>query len=88
MRIKESSRIITIFIVILSCIGSLSMLHYYRLLDEQRGISIRLLRAAEAVDKLIEGSDILTNAVRSYAATGEKKFNPDFPFPMISNDCH
>ena len=84
MRIKESSRIITIFIVILSCIGSLSMLHSYRLLDEQRGISIRLLRAAEAVDKLIEGSDILTNAVRSYAATGEKKFNPDFPFPITT----
>ena len=82
MRIKESSRIITVFIIILSCIGSASMLHSYRLLDEQRDISIRLLRAAEAVDKLIEGSDTLTNAVRSYAATGEKKFKNDFQIEL------
>ena len=82
MRIKESSRIITIFIAILSCIGSAAMLYSYRLLDEQREISIRLLRATEAINKLIEGSDILTTAVRSYAATGEKQYKNDFQIEL------
>ena len=82
MRIKESSRIITVFIIVLSCIGAASMLYSYRLLDMQRGISLRLVRATEAVDKLIEGSDILTNAVRSYAATAEKKFKNDFQIEL------
>ena len=82
MRIKESSRIITAFIVILSCIGAGSLLYSYHLLDAQRDTSIRLLRATEAINKLIDGSDVLTKAVRSYAATGEKQFKNDFQIEL------
>ncbi len=82
MRIKDSSRLITICIIALSIIGMGSLFQSYYLLDRQKLISLRLHQSIKAIDALISGSDILTTAIRSYASTGEKKFKNDFQFEL------
>ena len=78
MRIQESSRVITILICILACIGIGSMLYSYRLVSQQEQTITKLLMASEAIEKLVYGSDVLTTAIRGYAATSDKHYKNDF----------
>ena len=78
MRIKETSRLITIFIIFLSCLGAFTLLVSYNLMEKQKNASIRLTLSLESIDKLIKGSDVLTTAIRNYAATGDKQYKNDF----------
>ncbi len=78
MRIKESSRLITAVIVFLSIVGTVLLLYSYNLMDKQKETNVRLRLALEAINELISGSDILTAAIRNYAATGDKQYKNDF----------
>ncbi len=78
MRIKRISRFITVFIVILSVVGTVTLLYSYQLLNKQQETNTRLRRGLEAINDLLTGSDILTAAIRNYAATGDKQYKNDF----------
>lgn len=78
MRIQESSRMILLIISILSCIGIGSLLYTNYLTDQQQQIRQKQTLAVEAIDNLVRGSDILTAAIRNYAATGNEQFKSDF----------
>ena len=72
MRIKETSRLITLIILVLSVAGMVSLVYSYNLMDKQMDTDVRLRKAIEAINELTSGSDVLTAAIRNYAATGEK----------------
>ena len=82
MCIRDSSRLITICIIILSVTGIGSLFQSYRLLERHKLLSARLLQSDSSINAIISGSDILTAAIRSYASTGDKKFKNDFLFEL------
>jgi len=78
MRIKETSRLITVGVVILSAatIACALVSRQFRIMQE-RAYATRL-EALRMADQLADGSDRLTAAVRAYAATGERTYLDDF----------
>jgi signal transduction histidine kinase/DNA-binding response OmpR family regulator len=78
MRIQRTSRIITAAVTVLTGVtvacGMISM--RYRMLQERNYADRR--RAINLVTILAAGSDRLTNAARSYAATGDRRDYDDF----------
>ena len=78
MRIQESSRMILLVISILSCVSIGSLLYTNYLTDQQGENRQKQILAVEAIDNLVYGSDILTAAIRNYAATGNEQFKNDF----------
>ena len=74
MRIQQTSRIITVSVVLLSLltIASAIVSQEYRKLQEENYARRRI--ALNTAPQLAAGSDRLTNAVRAYAATGEPRY--------------
>ncbi len=82
MRVSDSSRYITVLVSILFCVGIGSLFYSYQLLGQQKASSQKLITANEAIEQLINGSDVLTSAIRSYAATGDPQFKSDFQIEL------
>ena len=78
MLIKQTSRFITVGVVILSAVTIACALvsRQFRIMQE-RAYATRL-EALRMADQLADGSDRLTAAVRAYAATGERTYLDDF----------
>jgi signal transduction histidine kinase/DNA-binding response OmpR family regulator len=78
MRIQRTSQIITAAVAVLSVVtitcGGISM--RYRDLQERNYADRRI--ALNMMPQLAAGSDRLTNAARSYAATGDQRYYDDF----------
>jgi two-component system, sensor histidine kinase and response regulator len=78
MKIKRTSRIVTLVVIILSLIGIvLAALARQNWIVSQKNYESRRRMSAFS-DQLAKGSDRLTNAVRAYAATGDKRYKKDF----------
>jgi two-component system, sensor histidine kinase and response regulator len=78
MKIKRTSRIVTLVVIILSLIGIvLAALARQNWIISQKNYESRRRMSAFS-DQLARGSDRLTNAVRAYAATGDKRYKKDF----------
>ncbi|HEY7162368.1 MAG TPA: hypothetical protein VH815_13970, partial [Acidobacteriota bacterium] len=78
MKIKRTSRIITLIVIILSLIAITlaAVARHYWIVAQKNYESRR--RMSSFSDQLTAGSDRLTNAVRAYAATGDKRYKKDF----------
>ena len=78
MRINSISKLITVIVFLLSgfSIGTSELAAYY--LAERKQAFEALVTAIRASTQLIRGSDILTNAVRAYAATGDERYRHEF----------
>jgi signal transduction histidine kinase/DNA-binding response OmpR family regulator len=78
MRIQRTSQIITVSVAVLSVLtiacGLIAM--RYRALQEHNYANRRI--ALNMMPQLAIGSDRLTNAARSYAATGDRRYRDDF----------
>ncbi len=74
MKIKRTSRIITVLVIFLSlvAVGFAMVARYYWIVSQQSYEARR--KMSSYTDQLATGSDRLTNAVRAYAATGEKHY--------------
>jgi two-component system sensor histidine kinase/response regulator len=78
MKIKRTSRIITVVVIFLSLIavGFAAVARYYWIVSQQSYEARR--KMSSYTDRLATGSDRLTDAVRAYAATGEKHYYDAF----------
>jgi two-component system, sensor histidine kinase and response regulator len=78
MKIKRTSRIITLVVIILSliAIAFAAVARHYWIVAQKNYESRRKMSGFS--DQLAAGSDRLTNAVRAYAATGDKRYKKDF----------
>ena len=78
MKIKRTSRIITLVVIVLSlvAIGFALLARHYWIISQKNYEARRRMSAFS--DQLAAGSDTLTNAVRAYAATGEKRYYDQF----------
>src|SRR5436190_19164524 len=78
MNIRKTSRVITAGVIVLSLLALFCSLvaRRYATLSE-RAYETRMLTSAQ-VDRLAAGSDRLTDAVRAYAATGDKRYWDQF----------
>ena len=78
MRIQRTSQIITLCVAVLSVVtvacGVISL--RYRTLQEKNYAARRT--ATKMMAQLAGGSDRLTNSVRAYAATGDRRYYDDF----------
>ena len=78
MLIRQTSRHITIGVVILSAVTIACALISRQFRTMQEGAYATRLEALRMADQLANGSDRLTTAVRAYAATGERTYLDDF----------
>jgi PAS domain S-box-containing protein len=73
-RIRQTSRVITVAVILLTIVSLLSAIVSLRLRQlEEKAYFIRQESSRMAV-QLASGSDILTNNVRGYAATGDPRY--------------
>lgn len=78
MKIKRTSRIITLVVIVLSLIAiAFAAVARQSWIVSQKNYESRKTMYALS-DQLAKGSDRLTNAVRAYAATGDKRYKKDF----------
>src|SRR5262245_20492067 len=78
MRIKRTSQIITILIIVLSLVAvalALFARHYWIVSQDAYEARRKMFGYS---DQLALGSDHLTNSVRAYAATGDKSYSEAF----------
>ena len=78
MRIKETSRFITVGVVILSAVTIACALASRQFRTMQEVAYATDLEAPRMASQLADGRDCLTTAVRAYAATGERSFRLAF----------
>lgn len=74
MKIKRTSQVITILVIVLSLVAVLlaAVARHYWIVSQEAYEARRKMFGFS--DQLAAGSDQLTNAVRAYAATGEKRY--------------
>lgn len=82
MRIKDSSKMIIIGVLVLSIVGGGSLFTSYSLLSKQSLLSSQLFHADKGIDTLINGSDALTEAIKGYSATGDKRFKNNYQLEL------
>jgi hypothetical protein len=78
MKIKRTSQVIIIVVIVLSLVAiSLALVarHYWIISQEAYEARRKMFGFS---DQLATGSDRLTNAVRAYATTGEKRYYDEF----------
>src|SRR4030095_2293531 len=78
MKIKRTSRIITLVVIVLSLIAiafAAVARHYWIVAQEAYEARRKMFGFS---DQLAKGSDILTNAARAYASTGDDKYKKTF----------
>ena len=74
MKIQRTSQVITIIVIVLSLIAiSFAVAARHFLILSERAYEARRIMFG-LLDQLAEGSDRLTNWVRAYAATGDKRY--------------
>jgi hypothetical protein len=78
MLIQQTSRLITVSVIIFSVVTIASALVSTRLRMMQEQAYATLLEAQRLAERLAAGSDRLTAAVRAYAATGERTYLQNF----------
>ncbi len=78
MSIDTRSKLITLMIVVLALLTLGATLQHSHLLQEREQAVTRLDEAQAAVDLLADSSDLLTNAVRAYAVTGDEHYRQLF----------
>jgi PAS domain S-box-containing protein len=78
MRIKQTSRLVTAGVVILSTVTIACALVSRQFRTMQEHADATRLAAFRAAAQLAEGSDRLTAGVRAYAATGERRYLDEF----------
>jgi PAS domain S-box-containing protein len=78
MKIKRTSRFITLVVIVLSliAIAFAAVARQYWIISQKNYEARRRMSAFS--DQLAKGSDRLTNAVRAYAATGDKRYKKEF----------
>jgi len=78
MKIKRTSRVITLVVIVLSLIAITfaAVARHYWIVAQTNYESRRRMSAFS--DQLAKGSDRLTNAVRAYAATGDQRYKKEF----------
>ncbi len=83
MKIKRTSQIITFVVIVLSLVAIAFALiaRYYWIISQNNYESRRRMTAFS--DQLAAGSDTLTNSVRAYAATGDKRYFDTFQKELI-----
>lgn len=78
MKIKRTSRIITLVVIVLSLIAiALAVVARHYWIVSQTAYEARRKMFGFS-DQLAKGSDTLTNAVRAYASTGDKRYKKAF----------
>ncbi len=78
MKIKRTSRIITLIVIVLSLIAiAFAAVARYNWILAQEAYEARRKMFGFA-DQLAKGSDTLTNSVRAYASTGDEKYKKAF----------
>ena len=85
MRLKNVSLILTNSVIVLTAISLGTTLMYYNYSQARKISSQSLVIAIRACERLREGSDILTSAVRAYAATGEERYRSAFQMELLQN---
>jgi two-component system, sensor histidine kinase and response regulator len=85
MRIKSTSKLITLFVFLLSSISIYTMLYSYRLLEQRRLVSNDLTQAVKSINELTTGIGTLTSSIRSYAATGNERYLSGFNLELTIN---
>ncbi|WP_455231248.1 hypothetical protein [Geopseudomonas aromaticivorans] len=78
MSIDTRSKLITLMIVVLALLTLGATLQHSHLLQEREQAVTRLDEAQAAVDLLADSSELLTNAVRAYAVTGDEHYRQLF----------
>ena len=78
MRIKSSSTLITSVVLLLTACNVAATIYAYNLVEHRRTVSENLLKAINAANDFLTGSDTLTTAIRGYAATGNVRYRDDF----------
>ncbi|MDR3672457.1 MAG: ATP-binding protein [Holophaga sp.] len=83
MRLKNLSLFLTSAVIVLTAISLSTTLMYYNFSQARKSSSQSLIIAIRACERLREGSDILTSAVRAYAATGEERYKTAFQTELL-----
>jgi signal transduction histidine kinase/DNA-binding NarL/FixJ family response regulator/HAMP domain-containing protein len=83
MRLKNLSLFLTSSVIVLTAISLGTTLMYYNYAQARKISSQSLVIAIRACERLREGSDILTSAVRAYAATGEERYRSAFQMELL-----
>ncbi|MBV2135136.1 response regulator [Pseudomonas sp. MAP12] len=78
MSIDTSSKLITMMIIVLALLTLGATLRHSHLLQEREQAVSQLDESQAAVDLLADSSDVLTNAVRGYAVTGDEHYRQLF----------
>jgi HAMP domain-containing protein len=71
MRIHKASRILILTVILLTCLNLSAALFTRHLLELRRHAAETWIEALHAGSQLARGSEVLTRAVRAYAATGD-----------------
>jgi PAS domain S-box-containing protein len=85
MRINSTSKLITGVVILLCCISGATMIYSYHLLEQRRQYTDTMIRAVNAANDLLTGSDTLTAAIRAYATTGDGHYRDDFQNELMIN---
>jgi signal transduction histidine kinase/DNA-binding response OmpR family regulator len=83
MRLKNLSLFLTSSVIVLTAISLGTTVMYYNFSQARKNSSQSLVIAIRACERLREGSDILTSAVRAYAATGEERYRSAFQMELL-----
>ena len=83
MRLKNLSFFLTNSVIVLTAISLGTTLMYYNYSQARKISNQSLVIAIRACERLREGSDILTGAVRAYAATGEERYRSAFQMELL-----
>lgn len=78
MRIQRASRLITLAILLAACTSVFTRWHADQLIEQRRQAYVALYQSLQALDLLARGSDVLTEAVRAYAVTGDLQYAQEF----------
>ena len=78
MRLSTTSRLVTLLVALLSGASVLTLLYAGRVYAQRTRARSRHHDATEAAYALARGSDVLTSAVRAYAATGDERHRQAF----------
>ena len=78
MSIDTRSKLISALILLLTCITLGTTWQHSHLIQQRDRATTRLNESLAAADLLAASSDVLTNAVRAYAATGDEHYRQQF----------
>ena len=78
MKIETGSRLVTLMVALLSAFSLATLLYAERSIEQRRLAQQTHFEAMQAITELTRAGDALTDAARSYAASGEGRFRDRF----------